>query len=152
MNLFYFFYSHTFFIFIFIYPFLFLLDSPPLPKQAAQQDNKTVVETPPEKVVKTAAGFSDLFSAPSDPDIAMDIPISLSSESLMSVGAVTSGEATPAPTKPPLPKALSLEYPEVRTLAFAFVFIFAVTLHILNHVKFKHLPALNVRFLLLRSY
>jgi len=87
-------------------------DSPPLPKQAAQQDNKTVVETPPEKVVKTAAGFSDLFSAPSDPDIAMDIPISLSSESLMSVGAVTSGEATPAPTKPPLPKALSLEYPE----------------------------------------
>ena len=108
-------------IFLFIYLFtlfLLLLDSPP------KQDNKTGVETP-DKVVKTAAGFSDLFSAPSDPDIAMDIPISLSSESLMSAGAVTSGEATPAPTKPPLPKALSLEYPEVRT-TLAFYICFSV--------------------------
>lgn len=35
-----------------------------------------------------SAGFSDLFSAPSDPDLAMDIPISLSMESLMSQGGI----------------------------------------------------------------
>ena len=64
-----------------------------------------------------AAGFSDLFCAPPDPDLEADIPISLSSGSLVSM--LASGEATPAPTKPPLPhpgsrnaSITSLEYPE----------------------------------------
>ena len=63
-----------------------------------------------------AAGFSDLFCAPPDPDLEADIPISLSSGSLV---MLASGEATPAPTKPPLPhpgsrnaSIASLEYPE----------------------------------------
>jgi len=62
---------------------------------------------------KAAAGFSDLFSTPTlgpdCEDLEADIPISLSSGSLVSL--VTSGEATPAPTKPPLPVGGSLEYP-----------------------------------------
>jgi len=57
-----------------------------------------------------AAGFSDLFCAPVDSDLETDIPISLSSGSLVSLAA--SGEATPAPTRPPLPLAGSLEYPD----------------------------------------
>jgi len=75
-------------------------------------DSSTSPTHPPPPPPAKSAGFSDLFSAPSDPDLAMDIPISLSSESLMSGGAMTSGEATPAPTKPSLPTAGSLEYPE----------------------------------------
>ena len=62
----------------------------PAPTEKAEED---------EPQTKSGGGFSDLFSAPPDPDLDTDIPLSLSSDSL----ATASGEATPAPTKPPLP-------------------------------------------------
>jgi len=89
---------------------------PPKPKPPCNEE-KTPTPTkpnPPEpKPVsdppKTGGGFSDLFSSIPDPDIDSDIPISISIESLVSFTA--SGEATPAPTKPPLPTGGSVEEP-----------------------------------------
>merc|ERR1712223_1534141 len=79
-------------------------------------DSPAIESNKKDEPVK-AAGFSDLFCAPPDPDLEADIPISLSSGSLVSM--LASGEATPAPTKPPLPhpgsrnaSIISLEYPE----------------------------------------
>ena len=78
--------------------------APPQKPNDPEHESKAASE-----VTKTGGGFSDLFSAPPDPFIAMDIPISLSEDSLVSFAA--SGEATPAPTKPPLPTEGSIEYP-----------------------------------------
>ena len=69
-------------------------EPPPPPAPAPSAASQEAPE-----VGKSGGGFSDLFSAPPDPDLATDIPLSLSSDSL----ATASGEATPAPTKPPLP-------------------------------------------------
>ena len=93
---------------------------PPKPKPQCLEENDAPLPSdkpnqgepqPTAEVPKTGGGFSDLFSAPPDPDIASDIPISLSIESLVSFTA--SGEATPAPTKPPLPigGSIDVEYP-----------------------------------------
>lgn len=78
--------------------------APPPPRPDPPQQLAKAAEVPKAK----PAGFSDLFCAPPDPDIATDIPISLSSGSLVTA----SGEATPAPTRPPLPVAGSLDYPD----------------------------------------
>ena len=82
----------------------------PPPEKVPSPDPEPVAPTPADPpanveseeaptVPKSGGGFSDLFSAPPDPDLATDIPLSLSSDSL----AMASGEATPAPTRPPLP-------------------------------------------------
>ena len=76
-------------------------------KEPAPAQVKTGEEQP---VTKSGGGFSDLFSAPPDPDLATDIPLSLSSDSLATAG---SGEATPAPTKPPLPLATDSDTPDL---------------------------------------
>ena len=79
---------------------------PPPPAIAAKPSSPeppapAALSSPPAPAaVKSGGGFSDLFSAPPDPDLDTDIPLSLSSDSLATAG---SGEATPAPTKPPLP-------------------------------------------------
>ena len=79
---------------------------PPPPAIAAKPSSPeppapAALSSPPAPAaVKSGGGFSDLFSAPPDPDLDSDIPLSLSSDSLATAG---SGEATPAPTKPPLP-------------------------------------------------
>ena len=75
---------------------------PPAPaaKPSSPEPPAPAAPSSPPAAVKSGGGFSDLFSAPPDPDLDSDIPLSLSSDSLATAG---SGEATPAPTKPPLP-------------------------------------------------
>ena len=63
--------------------------APPPPRPEPPQPAKTA----PEAAKPKPAGFSDLFCAPPDPDIATDIPISLSSGSLVTASGKRVGKA-----------------------------------------------------------
>ncbi len=62
--------------------------APPPPRPDPPQPAKAAAEVPAK--VKPA-GFSDLFCAPPDPDIGTDIPISLSSGSLVTASGANAG-------------------------------------------------------------